>query len=69
VPELAGDAVAVLDVLGRLPEPQRRLLTLVYFDGFSLAEVAAMTGRTTSSIKTPLWRACAAFARAYGAER
>jgi len=51
VPELAGDAVAVLDVL------------------FSLAEVAAMTGRTTSSIKTPLWRACAAFARAYGAER
>ena len=69
VPELAGDAVAVRDVLDRLPEGQRRLLTLVYFDGFSLAEVAAMTGRSTSSIKTALWRARAAFAKSYGAER
>ncbi|GAA3797577.1 hypothetical protein GCM10022226_16150 [Sphaerisporangium flaviroseum] len=63
------DAVAVRDVLDRLPERQRRLLVLVYFDGFTLAEVAAMTGRTTSSIKTALWRARAAFADMYGATR
>ncbi len=69
VPELVTDAVAVRDVLGRLPDPQRRLLTLVYFDGFSLVEVAAMTGRSTSSIKTAVWRARAAFAEMYGASR
>ncbi|GAA4222178.1 RNA polymerase sigma-70 factor (ECF subfamily) [Streptosporangium album] len=63
------DAVAVRDVLDRLPEQQRRLLTLVYFDGFSLVEVAAMTGRSVTSIKTAVWRARAAFADMYGAAR
>ncbi|GAA4196008.1 RNA polymerase sigma factor YlaC [Streptosporangium oxazolinicum] len=69
MPEMATDAVAVRDVLGRLPERQRRLLILVYFDGFSLVEVAAMTGQSTSSIKTAVWRARAAFAEMYGATR
>ncbi|MEU9884314.1 sigma-70 family RNA polymerase sigma factor [Sphaerisporangium sp. NPDC051011] len=67
--EPIADTVAVRDVLDRLPDGQRRLLALVYFDGFSLAEVAAMTGRSTSSIKTALWRARAAFAEMYGATR
>ncbi|SFI09688.1 RNA polymerase sigma-70 factor, ECF subfamily [Streptosporangium canum] len=67
--EAVTDAVAVRDVLGRLPEQQRRLLTLVYFDGFSLVEVAAMTGRSVASIKTAVWRARAAFAEMYGATR
>ncbi|WP_084259230.1 RNA polymerase sigma factor [Microtetraspora malaysiensis] len=69
VPELTSDAIAVRDVLDRMPERQRQLLTLVYFDGFSLAEVAAMTGRSVSSIKTALWRARAAFAECYGGHR
>ncbi|MDH2428653.1 sigma-70 family RNA polymerase sigma factor [Sphaerisporangium sp. TRM90804] len=60
------DALAVRDALDRLPERQRRLLVLVYFDGFSLAEVAAMSGRSVASIKTALWRARAAFADVYG---
>ncbi|MFC4063069.1 RNA polymerase sigma factor [Planomonospora corallina] len=68
-PELAIDAVAVHDVLGRLPEQQRRLLVLVYFEGFSLVEVAAMTGRSISSVKTAVWRARAAFSEMYGAVR
>lgn len=69
VPELVGDAVAVRDALARLPERQRRLLALVYLDGFSLAETAAMTGQSVSAIKTALWRARAAFAKSYGADR
>lgn len=68
-PELAVDAVAVRDVLHRLPERQRRLLVLVYFEGFSLVEVAAMTGRSISSVKTAVWRARAAFSEMYGAAR
>ncbi|WP_369990893.1 RNA polymerase sigma factor [Streptosporangium sp. 'caverna'] len=62
------DSVAVRDVLSRLPEPYRQVLTWVYLDGFSLVEVAAMTGRTSGSIKTALWRARAAFAETYGAD-
>ncbi|MFG1619890.1 RNA polymerase sigma factor [Nonomuraea wenchangensis] len=69
VPELIEDAVEVRDVLDRMPEQQRRLLILVYFDGFSLVEVAAMTGRSVSSVKTALWRARAVFADSYGARR
>ncbi|MGW5262388.1 RNA polymerase sigma factor [Microbispora sp. NPDC004025] len=66
VPALHIDALAVRDVLERLPEDQRRLLTLVYFDGFSLVEVAAMTGRKHTTVKTAVWRARAAFADLYG---
>ncbi|MER7212984.1 sigma-70 family RNA polymerase sigma factor [Streptosporangium sp. NPDC000239] len=69
VPECTPDAVAVRDVLDRMPERQRQLLTLVYFDGFSLVEVAAMTGRSVSSTKTALWRARTAFAESYGEHR
>ncbi|WP_093259558.1 RNA polymerase sigma factor [Thermostaphylospora chromogena] len=65
VPEMTADAVAVRDLLDRLPERHRRLLTLVYLDGFSLVEVAAMTGRSTSAVKTAVWRARAAFAGRY----
>nr|WP_281200076.1 sigma-70 family RNA polymerase sigma factor [Nonomuraea candida] len=67
VPALHVAATDVRDALERLPEQQRRLLKLVYFEGFSLVEVAAMTGRTHSSMKTALWRARNAFADVYGA--
>ncbi|WP_329094187.1 RNA polymerase sigma factor [Streptosporangium sp. NBC_01469] len=63
------DRLAVRDVLSRLADPYRRVLTWVYLDGFSLAEVAAMTGRTPGSVKTTLWRARAAFAESYGDSR
>ena len=64
----AYDQITIRDVLNRLPVFQGRLLTLVYLDGFSLVEVAAMTGRTVGSIKTALWRARAGFAELYESE-
>ncbi|MGP4096240.1 RNA polymerase sigma factor [Nonomuraea sp. KM90] len=67
VPPLHVAALDVRDALDRLPEQHRRLLRLVYFEGFSLVEVAAMTGRKHASIKTALWRARNAFADIYGA--
>ncbi|WP_342775058.1 RNA polymerase sigma factor [Nonomuraea diastatica] len=66
VPPLHVAALDVRDALDRLSEQHRRLLTLVYFEGFSLVEVAAMTGRKPASIKTAVWRARNAFADIYG---
>jgi RNA polymerase sigma-70 factor (ECF subfamily) len=60
------EQVAVADALNRLPETQRRLLALVYVDGYSLAEVAALTGTSDGAAKTALWRARAAFRSVYG---
>lgn len=51
------DAVEVRDLLSRLPATSRRLLELVYLDGFTHAEVAAMTGRSPAAIRTAVWRA------------
>jgi DNA-directed RNA polymerase specialized sigma24 family protein len=48
-------------VLASLPTAQQRLLVLVHFDGFSLVEVAAMTGRTEAAVKAALFRAREAF--------
>ncbi|WP_212831697.1 RNA polymerase sigma factor [Catellatospora sp. TT07R-123] len=49
--------IEVRDLLARLPATDRRLLELVYLDGFSHAEVAAMAGRTPAAIRTAVWRA------------
>ena len=38
----------------------------MYLEGFSLVEVAAMTGTKHATIKTAVWRARAAFADLYG---
>jgi RNA polymerase sigma-70 factor (ECF subfamily) len=57
--------LSVTDTLARLPDAQRRLLALVYVDGYSLAEVAALTGTSEGAAKTALWRARAAFRSAY----
>src|SRR4051794_14327797 len=59
------EQLAVADALGRLPKAQRRLLALVYVDGYSLAEVASLTGTTEGAAKTALWRARAAFRAVY----
>ncbi|MEU4575171.1 RNA polymerase sigma factor [Nonomuraea sp. NPDC023979] len=66
VPALDVAAVDVREALDRVPEQHRRLLLLVYIEGFSLVEVAAMTGKSTSAVKTAIWRARAAFADSYG---
>jgi RNA polymerase sigma-70 factor (ECF subfamily) len=57
--------LSVTDTLARLPDAQRRLLALVYVDGYSLAEVAALTGTSEGAAKTALWRARTAFRRIY----
>ena len=68
-PETSPDAqLAVDEAMGRLPEVQRRLLALVYVDGYSLAEVAALTDTTEGAAKTALWRARAAFRSAYSGD-
>lgn len=51
------DGVEVRDLLSRLPATSRRLLELVYLDGFSQAEVAVMTGRSPVAVRTAVWRA------------
>ena len=48
----------VHEVLALLPERVRRLLTLHYFDGFTLVEIAAMSNSTEAAIKAAIHRAC-----------
>ncbi|GAA2354330.1 RNA polymerase sigma factor [Catellatospora methionotrophica] len=55
--EFPDTAIEVRDLLRRLPETGRRLLELVYLDGFSHAEVAAMTGQSPAAVRTAVWRA------------
>jgi DNA-directed RNA polymerase specialized sigma24 family protein len=50
---------------GSLSARQRRLLELVYVDGYTHAEVAAMTGASPGAIKTAIWRARQAFLERY----
>nr|WP_281367922.1 RNA polymerase sigma factor [Nonomuraea typhae] len=69
VPPIGVDALEVRDVLDRLPAQHRKLLELVYLEGFSMVEVAAMTGKKHNTIKTAVWRARATFAEEYGATR
>ena len=54
--ELGADSedLGVLDALMALPEKFRLVLTLHYVEGYSTAEIAAMTGRTPSAIKMRL---------------
>jgi RNA polymerase sigma factor (sigma-70 family) len=49
--------VEVRDLLSRLPPNTRRLLQLAYLDGFSHAEIAAITGQTPAAVRSAVWRA------------
>lgn len=51
--------------LSSLPVKQRRLLELIYLDGYSHAEVAAMAGTSAGAIKTAVWRARQTFLERY----
>jgi RNA polymerase sigma-70 factor (ECF subfamily) len=53
------------ETLLQLPESQRRLIRLVYIDGFTHGEVAAMTGSSAGAVKTAIWRARDAFKAAW----
>ena len=60
--------IEVRDLLGRLPPAARRLLELAYLDGFTHAEIGAMTGQTPAAVRSAVWRARDAL-RALTAER
>ena len=59
------DDSRVSAVLVRLPIGARRLLELVYFDGFTPTEVAAMTGAAPGTVRMSLMRARVAFGAAW----
>jgi RNA polymerase sigma-70 factor (ECF subfamily) len=61
-------SVEVRDLLDRLPAATRRLLALAYLDGFTHAEIGAMTGQTPAAVRSAVWRARDAF-RVVAAER
>ncbi len=55
------DRCALLrELVELLPERQRRVLTLFYYEGRSVAEAAEMLGMPAGSVKTALFRARAA---------
>ena len=60
--------MSVQETLASLPANQRRLLELIYVDGYTHAEVAAMTGTTAGAVKTAVWRARQAFQQLYREE-
>jgi DNA-directed RNA polymerase specialized sigma24 family protein len=47
----------VREVLARLPDATSQLLRFVYEDGFTHAEVAAMTNSTAGAVRSAVWRA------------
>ena len=46
------DARSVRDAVDRLPVNQRELVALIHWDGFSIAEAAALTGTKPSTART-----------------
>jgi RNA polymerase sigma factor (sigma-70 family) len=68
-PDVGSDTtLTVSEALSRLSDTDRRLLVLVYVDGYTHAEIAAMTGATPGAVKTAVWRARQAFRAVYSAE-
>ena len=56
----ADEALAIRRLVDALPEAQRRVVTLYYFEERAVAEVAAMLGCPDGTVKTQLFRARAA---------
>jgi RNA polymerase sigma factor (sigma-70 family) len=53
------------DLLGRLPASHRRVLELIYVEGFSHAEAAVLLRTTPAAVKTLAWRARASLRALY----
>lgn len=56
----ADEALAIRRLVDELPDGQRRVVTLYYFEERAVAEVAAMLGCPDGTVKTQLFRARAA---------
>ena len=63
--DATAEAVAVRDVLNRLPAHQARLLRLADLEGFRAVEIAAMSGTNEGTVRMALHRARAAFREAW----
>lgn len=46
------EAVAVRDLVNRLPEPQRELVMLIHWDGFNIREAAELLGLNPSTARS-----------------
>ena len=49
---LAEDRTLVQGALGRLPDPQRRVIEMAFFEGLTQAEIAARLGEPLGTVKT-----------------
>ncbi len=55
-PERVVDRMLVADELGRLPDRQRQVLELAFFDDLTHAQIAALTGMPLGTVKSNLRR-------------
>jgi RNA polymerase sigma factor (sigma-70 family) len=55
-PERVVDRIVVADELGRLPDNQRRVLELAFFDDLTHSQIAALTGMPIGTVKSNLRR-------------
>jgi RNA polymerase sigma factor (sigma-70 family) len=55
-PERVVDRIVIADELGRLPDNQRRVLELAFFDDLTHSQIAALTGMPIGTVKSNLRR-------------
>jgi RNA polymerase sigma factor (sigma-70 family) len=68
-PADAADAPSLEDALARLPEQQRAAVSLYYWDGFSVPQIAEIEGVPSGTVKSRLYHAREALRRFLKEER